>query len=137
MRLASIALLLSVTGCVPYPIYKTLQPEAKAIVRDHTARPVPGAKVTLIASAYPYGREKSRETKETDASGVASFSSRKEWRMEVLMIHGWEEYFWNWCIEKPGFQTYETAFGSQKKFGLESVFVLTEGASVPCAPGAK
>lgn len=136
-RLTPLAMLVGLTGCVPYPIYKTIQPAAKAVVRDQASRPLAGAKVTLISSAYPYGREKSRETIKTDVSGVAMFASRKQWRMEVLMIHGWEEYFWNWCIEQPGFQTYETEFGSREKFASESVFVLTEGASVPCMPRAK
>ena len=113
-------------GCLPYPIYKTLQPAAQIKVQDISGHPLAGAKVTLIATAYPYGREKSRETQVTDANGIAKFIGRSEWRAETLMIHGAEEYVWRWCVEKEG---YETVKGEDvAKGGV----VLRMGESSPC-----
>ena len=132
MRLTLLPLFAAFAGCVPYPIYKTLQPEAEVTVHDSMARPIQGARVTLISSAYPHGLEKSRETKETDAWGVAKFDSRKEWRTEIMMIHGAEVYFWNWCVERPGLVTYASAGRSADSFYARPTIVLAEGASTPC-----
>jgi hypothetical protein len=119
-------------GCIPYPVHKTLQPAAAAMVQDLNRRPLANAKVTLISTAYPYGREKTRETSLTGADGLASFPLRKEWRVEVLMIHGAEAYAWNWCIEKEGFATQESAQRSAHAFAETNVFTLLEGVSTAC-----
>lgn len=124
-------------GCVPYPVHKTLQPAAKATIRDDEGTPVSGASVTLVASAYPYGREKSRETKVTLGDGVAAFPSRREWRAEALAMHGWEEYFWNWCVYKEGFETFSTAHTGASSFNAEPVVVLKAGLSTPCPRDAR
>jgi hypothetical protein len=121
-----------VSGCVPYPVYKTLQPDAKATVRDAQGKPVSGAAVTLVASAYPYGRERSREMKMTMEDGVSAFASRREWRTEILAMHGAEEYFWNWCVQKEGFETFRTAHGRAAGFKAEPVIILKAGESKPC-----
>jgi hypothetical protein len=115
-----------------YPNYKTLQPDARAIVHDPMGHPVQSARVTLISNSYPYGREKSRETKETDIEGSAKFESKKEWRTEMIMIHGAEVFFWNWCVEKPGFKTYLSTNRSADRFSTEPIIVLKEGVSTPC-----
>lgn len=126
-----------IAGCVPYPVYKTLQPAAKATIRDDRGVPASGAVVTLVASAYPYGREKSRETRTTTDDGVATFQARREWRTEVLAIHGWEEYFWNWCVQKEGFETFSTTHGSAADFEVELVVILKAGQSKPCPQGIR
>ena len=84
---------LSLTSCVPYAIYKTLQPPATATVLDSHGRAVADAEVTLIANAYPYGVEKSRVTQKTGSDGVARFTAAREWRTESLMIHGADVFF--------------------------------------------
>jgi hypothetical protein len=124
-------------GCIPYPIYKTLQPAAVVTVLDNASRPVEGASVTLISGAYPYAREKSRETRSTDAEGRAAFQSRREWRLEVLMIHGAEVYFWNWCVEKAGYATYASSYRSASAFPDTPTIVLSTGVSEPCHASLK
>ena len=121
-----------VSACVPYPIYKTLQPEASITVLDAANHPVAGAEVTLVSNAYPYGREKGRMTKTTEANGVASFQARREWRTEVLMIHGSEEFFWNWCIRKTGFATHVTSNRSASEFQRAMEVRLEPGVDSPC-----
>lgn len=96
------------------------------------SHPVEGARVTLISNAYPYGWEKSREVMQTDDRGIAKFESRKEWRIEAIMLHGAEFYFWNWCVEKSGFVTYVSANHSAGEFSSEPTIVLTQGISTPC-----
>lgn len=120
------------SGCVPYPVYKTLQPEAKATIQDSQGEPIAGAAVTLIASAYPYGWEKSRETKLSTQEGVAKFSSRREWRVEMLALHGREVYFWDWCVEKEGFETFSTVYSRAADFRAEPIIQLEAGQSTPC-----
>ena len=75
-------------GCIPYPAYKTLQPQARATVVDEQSRPLADARVILITSSYPYGRERWRDEQRSGEDGVASFENHSEWRAESLMIHG-------------------------------------------------
>ena len=128
---------LALTACVPYPVYKTLQPAAQVMVNDSEGHPVPGASVTLIASAYPYGWEKTRETQLTDGAGIAHFEAHREWRAEVNFIHGSEQYFWNWCVRKDGFQTFTTTDGNADKFNPGLVAKLAVGESTPCPEGPR
>ena len=105
----------------------------KGVVKDASGQPVEGAKVILIASANPHPIERGREVKMTDANGLAEFDSRHEWRMETLMIHGVEFFFWNWCVEKHGFKTYRTyARSSGDEFDQHATIRLSRGASSDC-----
>lgn len=61
-----VVVVLALTGR-PYPIHKLIQPESVAQVVNRTGAPLEGANVTLCSRAYPYGFEKSRDTKRTDA----------------------------------------------------------------------
>jgi len=135
MQQSTVTILLAtalLSGCVPYPVYKTLQPAATATIQDSQGEPIAGAAVTLISSAYPYGWEKSRETQFSTEEGVAEFSSQREWRVEALALHGRELYFWNWCVEKEGFETFSTALGDAADFQTEPVVLLEAGQSTPC-----
>ena len=94
--------------------------------------PIKNAKVTLISSSYPYRFEKTRETKMTSNDGKAKFESKKEWRIEALMLHGAEIFFWNWCVYKEGFETYRTAKGGDHEFVEEPIIILKQGKSQEC-----
>ena len=48
--LVSVAVILS--GCVPYPAYKLVQPEASATILDEAHRPMPDARVVLVIRAH-------------------------------------------------------------------------------------
>jgi hypothetical protein len=124
--LALIAAMLA-SGCVPYPVYKTLQPAAKVSVRQG-GQPLPNAEATLIANAHPSRFEKRRETKMTLADGTASFDAVREMRVEMTALHGWEEFYWRWCIRKDGYVTYLGPFQADLSVQLEA------GASLPCPP---
>lgn len=128
---------MSLTACVPYPIYKTLQPAAQVTVLDEADHPLPQAEVTLIASAYPYGFEKTRETKNSASDGIANFASAREWRAESMMIHGAEAYFWNWCIRKDGYVTFLTDTRDGDKFTSKLIVHMKRGQSTACPAGAK
>lgn len=86
----------------------------------------------LITSAYPYGREKRREQKFTDSDGAAKFSSVREWRTEMLAIHGSESFFWNWCISRDGHITFSTDHRNAKTFETNLIVRLGTGTSTPC-----
>ncbi len=125
-----ITLLLS--GCVVYPINKTLQPEAEILVTNAKGKPIQDAWVTLISSSYPYGLERMRKSDKTNDSGEASFPEMKEWRTETLMIHGSSVFFWNWCVVKAGFETHSTMWSSGQDFQSPYDIILTPGESTPC-----
>ncbi len=128
LRLACLSLSLLSTGC--YPIYKQLQRDSSASVADDKGVLLEGAQVALITSTYPYGRERTRELVATDAKGVARFEGKREWRMETFFIHGAEEFFWNWCIEKPGYQTFKTTWSNATAF----VFAPSSSLPAPARP---
>lgn len=122
----------SLTACIPYPIYKTLQPASHVEVRGDENRPLAGAVVTLISNAYPYGDEKARYSIETSHEGLAVFPSVKEWRTEAIMLHGEEVFFWNWCVRKDGYKTFHTTHRYADVFEREIIVRLMPGASAPC-----
>jgi hypothetical protein len=123
-------LALGATGC--YPVHKTLAPDASMTVRDAQQRPIAGARVMLITNFYPYGRESTRDTLLTDSAGVVHFTRRSAWETEVMMIHGAKIYFWNWCVEQPGFATFDTFHGQHTQFQPITTVTLVAGTSVPC-----
>ena len=127
----TLATTLLVSGCIPYPVYKTLQPAARMTVLSYANEPLLQAEVTLIADAFPACCEMGRSTKLTLANGVASFDSVREWTMEVVFLHGSLAYYWNWCVRKEGYVTYFTR-GSSNEFQSTMVVKLEAGASIPC-----
>ncbi|UYF99197.1 hypothetical protein [Halomonas sp. GD1P12] len=120
------------SGCVVYPVNKTLQPEAEILVTDEKGKPIQDARVTLISNSYPYGFEQMRRSDQTSNGGEASFPEIKEWRTESLMIHGSNVFFWNWCVVKPGFETHTTMWSSGQDFQPQYNVTLTPGESTPC-----
>ncbi len=136
-RTAVAALLASVlvAGCVPYPVYKTLQPSAKVTVRGQGNAPLANAEATLIAKAHPTPFEQRRETKMTQPDGTARFDAVRELRIEVMALHGWEEFYWNWCIRKEGYLTYLTQHGGADDFQKDLMVQLMPGQSLPCPAG--
>ena len=131
-RLLVLALCVATSGCVPYPVYKELQPATRVRVVDTAGRPVAGASVVLLSNAYPYGREQHRETLSTDPSGAVSFDGRHEWRVEWLVIHGSQQFFWNLCVAKAGYATHLTEHRSAEKFDADARVVLSPGRSEAC-----
>ena len=105
---------------------------ARVTVMDTQSQPVSDARVVLISSSYPYGRERSRLEVRTMPTGKASFSAQTEWRVESLMLHGSEIYFWNWCIEKTGYETYETLNNAASQFDDTLIVQLPPGESRSC-----
>ena len=124
----------SLPGCVPDPVYKTLQPAAKVTVRGQGNLPLANAQATLIARASPTPFEQRRETKMTLPDGTARFDAVRELRVEMTALHGWEEFYWNWCIRKEGYVTYQTHQGGAGKFEKELTVQLEPGQSRPCPP---
>ncbi|WP_444941124.1 hypothetical protein ACJJI3_00600 [Microbulbifer sp. ZKSA004] len=120
-----------ISGC--YPINKTIQPRAEMVVINEVGNPVSDAVVTLIAGAYPYGEERTRMSIKTDYSGKAEFPIIKDWRIESLMIHGAEHYFWSWCVYKEGFLTYEVGNGGSGEFTPNAHIILEAGVATPCS----
>lgn len=121
-----------ISGCVPYPVYKTLQPAATATVRDQARQPLEKAEVTLISSAYPYGFEQHRQVRQTLADGTAAFDAMREMRVEVMALHGSQEFFWNWCVRKEGYATFVTHHRGATDFQASLLVQLEPGTSSPC-----
>lgn len=130
MKLAALAVLCAtvlVSGCAPYPIYKNLQPAARVMVRDQANQPVAKAEVTLITQAHARIGETLRTTKETLPDGTAAFESVSEWRIEVMALHGWEQFYWRWCVRKDGYITQPSL-----DFNANLTVKLEPGPSTPC-----
>lgn len=95
------------SACVPYPIYKTLQPEVDAQVIDARGAPVVQAQVTLVARARPAPGVLSAPVVASDANGRVHFDAVREWRTEVMALHGALDYYWSLCVAKAGYRTIE------------------------------
>jgi len=95
------------SACVPYPVYKTLQPEVDAKVVDAAGAPVAQARVTLVARAHPALGVLSAPVAVADAQGAVHFDAMREWRVEVMALHGALDYYWSLCAAAPGYRTIE------------------------------
>ncbi|WP_447956242.1 hypothetical protein [Vreelandella sp. EE7] len=135
MKILILTITLLLSGCVVYPVNKTLQPEAEILVTDVEEKPIQNAWVALISSSYPYGLEQMRTSDQTNHNGEASFPEMKEWRTESLMIHGASVFFWNWCVVKAGFETHTTLWSRGDDFQPQYDVALTPGESTPCPEG--
>jgi len=133
-RARGLALLLGValSGCLPFPSYRTVRPEVTLTIRDARQRPIEGARVTLVSTEPPFGAVKSRAEVLTGADGVASFAARRALRLEVLFLYRGDIRFWNWCVEKEGFVTYFSSGPRTKVFADESAVVLKSGPAKAC-----
>lgn len=120
------------SGCVVYPINKTLQPKAEILVLGHEGVPLDNARVYLITNSYPYGSEKRRVRSETNSNGKVYLPKIKKWRTQALMLHGAEIFFWNWCIEKKGYETHVTNWRNSKEFPKKYKVTLSKGVTFPC-----
>ena len=136
LRLMSVCSLVSVavtlSGCVPYPAYKLVQPEASATILDEQHRPLPDARVVLVIRAYPGTLLDDHSEQRTGDDGKASFEAHHEWQAESLMIHGRHFYYWNWCVEKPGYETFSTAYHRAEDFDAHPAVRLKPGVSRSC-----
>ena len=123
------------TGCV-YPAYKQAQPYAEIKVVDQNARPIEGAKVTLIAAfhagPYPVPNKQKREFQLSGADGIVLFEGKREWLTQVVMMHGDTYYRWAICVQKPGFATHKSAYESEGDFKSQQVVTLTVGNMSDC-----
>ena len=95
------------SACVPYPVYKTLQPEVDAKVVDAAGAPVAQARVTLVVRAHPAPGVLSAPVAVADAQGAVHFDAVREWRVEVMALHGALDYYWSLCAAAPGYRTIE------------------------------
>ena len=121
----------TLSGCVPYPVYKLVQPEASVTIVDEQHRPVPDARVVLVIRAHP-GLLDDYSEQQTGDDGKASFKPHHEWQAESLMIHGRHFYYWNWCVEKPGYETFSTSYGIGEGFDAHPEITLKPGVSRSC-----
>ncbi|MCY1292122.1 hypothetical protein D9M70_413350 [compost metagenome] len=121
---------LALSAC--FPVYKTLQPYSEAKVLDEHGKPIDLAEIALISSAYPYGNEQFRTVARTNPSGTASFYKVKDFRIESLMMHGAQSFFWNWCVKSKGYETVTTSFRNTDQFDPHAQFKLKPGVSTAC-----
>lgn len=125
-------LALCLTSCVPYPVYKTVQPTAQMTVLDEQNQPIEGAEVILTTHYNPHGRA-TKQVKLTDQLGAATFESHSEWQAEnIFVMHGVRFYDWYWCVKKPGFKTDRTGRKPGDKFSPTATVQLSRGVASEC-----
>lgn len=132
--LPALTLAALLAGCVPYPIHKTLQPAARLQVLDGRGQPLADAEVMLITSNRFSRDEFVRQRGRSDAQGWAGFARMAEWRIETSMLHGSADYLWSWCVQRPGFLTWQS-LPEDERFNREQSVRLLPGASRPCPSG--
>lgn len=132
IRFVLFLMLTTAASCLPYPVSKQLQPESIAVILDENNHPIERAQVSLITSSYPYNIAKGLELKLTNTQGIVRFDSKHEWRIEMLMNHSSEVFFWNWCVYKPGYETYLTTYQSTDEWQDVFTVSLTPGVASEC-----
>jgi hypothetical protein len=128
----ALLLIFALGACVPYPTYRKVRPDVKLMIVDRRQSLIEGARVTLISTTHPEGHVRSRDTLETGPDGIVRFPGKRGLRIEWLFLYRGPIYFWNWCVEKPGFATYFTSGPRTKVFADEKLVVLRAGPSRAC-----
>jgi hypothetical protein len=129
-------LIVNIAACVPYPVYKTLKPEANFLVLDANKKPIEGAKIVLNTRARPTPINEF-DIQYTNAKGMTNFASKKELKVENTGQHGALDYFWNLCIEKTGFKTVHKEIENASELSGPQVVNLVPGKSESCRAGEK
>lgn len=91
------------TGC--YPIYKKIRPFVSLQVYDHSGQYIKGVTVVRMTNQYPARVDTVFESQKTDTQGMVKFKGQRKWAIEFMMIHGAQDYTWNICLSKPGYET--------------------------------
>ena len=131
-----LTLIILTTACVPYPVYKTLQPSAVVQVVDDGGHPITDAEVHLVThSFFQHDHPKNRSSKKTASNGVAEFDSQHEWRTEFMALHGAEHLYWSLCVQSNGFKTYRNSEIKTNKMDVK--IKLSIGESTPCIKNQK
>ena len=131
LPLALLVMLAMITGYVPYPVRKQLQPYTTAIILDEENNAIERAQASLIASSYPDDIQQGLELKLTNSQGLVQFEAKQEWRMEKGPARP-EIFFWNWCVYKPGYETYWTNYRSADQWQDFFTVNLTPGIAKDC-----
>lgn len=118
-------------ACAPYPVYKTTKPEANFLVLDANKKHIEGAKIVLNthARATPISEF---NIQYTNAKGMTNFASKKEMQLENTAVHGALDYFWDLCIEKTGFKTFNKHIENASELSGPQVINLVPGKSESC-----
>jgi hypothetical protein len=87
-------------GCVPWPTL--VQPGIEFRVTDTDGSPVENATVKLARYSLAFVPESHVESRVTDPSGRASFSSERKWQVPTPET-GRRGYNWSWCVDAPGY----------------------------------
>jgi hypothetical protein len=135
-RLLLIAALGLVTACLPYPVYKTLKPEANFLVVEANKKPLEGVKIVLNTRARPTAIDEF-DIQYTNAKGMTNFARKKELQVENTGMHGALDYFWVLCVEKTGFQTVQKQIENASDLSGPQVINLVSGKSEACRAGKK
>jgi hypothetical protein len=129
-------LIATISACVPYPVYKTLKPEANFLVLGANKKPVEGAKIVLNTRARPTPIDEF-DIQYTNAKGMTNFASKKELKVENTGQHGALDYFCSLCIEKTGFKTVQKEIENASELSGPQVINLVPGKSESCRAGDK
>ena len=109
---------------------RTVAAASAITVRTAANLPLAGAQVALITRAHPTPLDR-YETKVTAPDGSASFAGKREMTVEVMVMHGSLDYYWNWCVRKEGYATFKTIYSNGDDFPAKINVVLQPGASTP------
>lgn len=116
-------------GC--YPIYKTVRPKSQVLVTNQNNEPLKGATVYLLTDSYPYHVETYIDEAITNEEGYAYFEKKKDFRFESLLMHGSNQFEWDWCIFKENYQTHLTKW-TPATFSKNYKVQLIPGVATEC-----
>jgi hypothetical protein len=127
-----------IVGCMPWPTL--VQPGIALHVVNREGSPVEGATVRLARYSVSFLPEEHVESRVTDASGRASFSSQRKWQVFIAAPEGGGTlYSWSWCVEAPGYapalanDLRSEGYSSSTAATLESGAGRCEWHCYPCA----
>ena len=123
---------------MPWPTL--VQPGIHFRVANAEGLSVQGATVKLARYSVSFLPEEHIESRLTDSSGLASFSTERRWQIFIAAPEGGGTlYSWSWCVEAPGFASVlqndlrSAGYSATTDVTLEQGSARCEWHCYPCA----
>jgi hypothetical protein len=126
---------LFLTGCIPCPRTAIVQPPLEFQLVDDSGQPVEGV-VRLTRLSVPHRVHHATDDFLTDPQGALKIpmEKKREW-VYPLMMHGVHYYYWEYCVDAPGYSAVTDEIRDPTQWA-DSLSVVLEPGDLDCAAGS-
>jgi len=118
-----------------YPQRKRTVDEVTLEIREKNGIAIPDAEIYIIRGSYPHGVVKGYGTTQSNQQGIVNLSNAQDWKRQIFMPPGTEFFFWSLCVQKKGYETYQTYHQATEELPKRMTVNLEKGEFRRCLSG--